>query len=119
MTGTMLIFGMGYTSSHLAERLRKDGWQVAGTRRAAGQGADHCQQGVDSAAAARNRAIDPFTCEQQGASDTRRLARGKQGRAQGSGIGEGGEGGVEPRHQHGFTESKGAGGRSRTGPDHQ
>jgi nucleoside-diphosphate-sugar epimerase len=39
MTGTMLIFGMGYTSGHLAERLRKAGWQVVGTRRAAGQGA--------------------------------------------------------------------------------
>jgi nucleoside-diphosphate-sugar epimerase len=33
MTGNMLIFGMGYTASRLAERLRAEGWQVTGTRR--------------------------------------------------------------------------------------
>jgi nucleoside-diphosphate-sugar epimerase len=33
MTGHMLIFGMGYTASRLAERLRAEGWQVTGTRR--------------------------------------------------------------------------------------
>jgi nucleoside-diphosphate-sugar epimerase len=33
MTGKMLIFGMGYTSSRLAARLRTKGWQVTGTRR--------------------------------------------------------------------------------------
>jgi nucleoside-diphosphate-sugar epimerase len=36
MTGNMLIFGMGYTSSRLALRLRGDGWQVVGTRRMSG-----------------------------------------------------------------------------------
>lgn len=36
MTGTMLIFGMGYTASRLAERLRADGWQVIGTKRMSG-----------------------------------------------------------------------------------
>jgi nucleoside-diphosphate-sugar epimerase len=36
MTGNMLIFGMGYTSSRLAERLRSEGWLVAGTRRMSG-----------------------------------------------------------------------------------
>ncbi len=35
MAKHILIFGMGYTSSFLAERLRADGWQVTGTRRAA------------------------------------------------------------------------------------
>lgn len=29
----MLIFGMGYTASHLADRLRARGWQVEGTTR--------------------------------------------------------------------------------------
>jgi nucleoside-diphosphate-sugar epimerase len=29
----MLIFGLGYTASHLAARLRADGWQIAATRR--------------------------------------------------------------------------------------
>src|SRR3546814_7870067 len=29
----MLIFGMGYAASHLAERLRARGWDVAGTTR--------------------------------------------------------------------------------------
>ncbi len=29
--GQMLIFGMGYTASHLADRLRARGWDVAGT----------------------------------------------------------------------------------------
>jgi nucleoside-diphosphate-sugar epimerase len=33
MTDNMLIFGMGYTSQRLAERLRREGWQVVGTRR--------------------------------------------------------------------------------------
>lgn len=31
----LLIFGLGYTASRVAERLRADGWQVAGTRRSA------------------------------------------------------------------------------------
>ena len=35
----MLIFGMGYTSSRLAQRLRADGWTVTGTRREAQDGA--------------------------------------------------------------------------------
>lgn len=34
MTGRMLIFGMGYTASRLADHLRSQGWQVTGTRRA-------------------------------------------------------------------------------------
>lgn len=33
MMGHMLIFGMGYTASRLAEGLRGQGWQVTGTRR--------------------------------------------------------------------------------------
>jgi nucleoside-diphosphate-sugar epimerase len=33
MTNHLLIFGMGYTSSHLATKLRADGWRVTGTRR--------------------------------------------------------------------------------------
>ncbi len=36
MTGHMLIFGMGYTASRLAEALRGQGWQVTGTRRMSG-----------------------------------------------------------------------------------
>jgi nucleoside-diphosphate-sugar epimerase len=36
MTGHMLIFGMGFTASRLAERLRAEGWQVTGTRRMSG-----------------------------------------------------------------------------------
>ncbi len=36
MTGHMLIFGMGYTASRLAGRLRAEGWQVTGTRRMSG-----------------------------------------------------------------------------------
>ena len=35
----MLIFGMGYCSSRLAQRLRADGWEVIGTRRKAQDGA--------------------------------------------------------------------------------
>lgn len=35
----LLIFGLGYTASRLAERLRCDGWQVTGTRREAIEGA--------------------------------------------------------------------------------
>ncbi len=35
----LLIFGMGYTASHLARRLRGDGWQVIGTRRETQDGA--------------------------------------------------------------------------------
>ena len=35
----MLIFGMGYTASRLAHRLRAQGWEVIGTRREAGDGA--------------------------------------------------------------------------------
>jgi len=33
---TMLIFGLGFTASRLADRLRAEGWQVIATRRAAG-----------------------------------------------------------------------------------
>jgi nucleoside-diphosphate-sugar epimerase len=33
MSGHMLIFGMGYTASRLAQALRLQGWQVTGTRR--------------------------------------------------------------------------------------
>ncbi len=36
MTGRMLIFGMGYTASRLAARLRATGWDVVGTKRLAG-----------------------------------------------------------------------------------
>jgi nucleoside-diphosphate-sugar epimerase len=35
----MLIFGMGYTASRLAQRLRAEGWMVTGTRREAQDGA--------------------------------------------------------------------------------
>jgi nucleoside-diphosphate-sugar epimerase len=38
MTNQLLIFGMGYTSSHLAAHLRGKGWRVTGTRRAAVDG---------------------------------------------------------------------------------
>ena len=31
----LLVFGLGYTASRLAERLRGEGWRVTGTRRAA------------------------------------------------------------------------------------
>lgn len=36
MTGHMLIFGMGYTASRLAQTLCDRGWQVTGTRRMSG-----------------------------------------------------------------------------------
>jgi nucleoside-diphosphate-sugar epimerase len=36
MTGHMLIFGMGYTASRLADTLRGQGWRVTGTRRMSG-----------------------------------------------------------------------------------
>jgi nucleoside-diphosphate-sugar epimerase len=36
MTGKMLIFGMGYTASRLAEHLRAERWEVTGTRRMSG-----------------------------------------------------------------------------------
>ena len=36
MSGHMLIFGMGYTASRLAEALRAQGWQVTGTKRMSG-----------------------------------------------------------------------------------
>lgn len=36
MSGHMLIFGMGYTASRLAEALRRRGWQVTGTKRMSG-----------------------------------------------------------------------------------
>jgi nucleoside-diphosphate-sugar epimerase len=36
MADHMLIFGMGYTASRLAARLRADGWNVTGTRRVSG-----------------------------------------------------------------------------------
>lgn len=36
MHGHMLIFGMGYTASRLADALRGQGWQVTGTRRMSG-----------------------------------------------------------------------------------
>lgn len=35
----MVIFGMGYTASRLAQRLRADGWTVTGTSRTAQEGA--------------------------------------------------------------------------------
>jgi nucleoside-diphosphate-sugar epimerase len=35
MTNHIFIFGMGYTSSHLAQHLRAAGWRVTGTRRVA------------------------------------------------------------------------------------
>ncbi len=35
----MLIFGLGYTASRLADRMRAAGWMVTGTRREAAQGA--------------------------------------------------------------------------------
>jgi nucleoside-diphosphate-sugar epimerase len=35
MTGRMLIFGMGYTASRLAQHLHQQGWQITGTRREA------------------------------------------------------------------------------------
>ncbi|QJB68748.1 SDR family oxidoreductase [Parasphingorhabdus halotolerans] len=36
---TMLIFGLGYSASRLAEYLRSEGWKVLGTRREAADGA--------------------------------------------------------------------------------
>ncbi len=33
----MLIFGLGYTASHLADALRADGWRVTGIKRIAGE----------------------------------------------------------------------------------
>jgi nucleoside-diphosphate-sugar epimerase len=36
MSGHMLIFGMGYTASRLADALRGRGWQVTGTKRISG-----------------------------------------------------------------------------------
>jgi nucleoside-diphosphate-sugar epimerase len=36
MSGHMLIFGMGYTASRLADTLRGQGWQVTGTKRMSG-----------------------------------------------------------------------------------
>ena len=36
MSGHMLIFGMGYTASRLADALRAQGWLVTGTRRMSG-----------------------------------------------------------------------------------
>jgi nucleoside-diphosphate-sugar epimerase len=36
MTNNMLIFGMGYTASRLADVLRAQGWHVTGTRRMSG-----------------------------------------------------------------------------------
>jgi nucleoside-diphosphate-sugar epimerase len=36
MSGHILIFGMGYTASRLADTLRADGWHVTGTRRMSG-----------------------------------------------------------------------------------
>ncbi len=35
MNRHLLIFGMGYTATHLADALRKQGWRVTGTRRRA------------------------------------------------------------------------------------
>ena len=39
MTHRMLIFGMGYSASRLAEQMRAKGWEVIGTRRTAQDGA--------------------------------------------------------------------------------
>lgn len=39
MANRMLIFGMGYCASRLADRLRAEGWEVIGTRREARDGA--------------------------------------------------------------------------------
>lgn len=36
MSGNMLIFGMGYTASRLADALRGQGWRVTGTKRMSG-----------------------------------------------------------------------------------
>ncbi len=36
MSGHMLIFGMGYTASRLADALHKQGWRVTGTKRMSG-----------------------------------------------------------------------------------
>jgi nucleoside-diphosphate-sugar epimerase len=38
MPNHMLIFGLGYTASHLADALRADGWRVTGIKRAAAEG---------------------------------------------------------------------------------
>jgi nucleoside-diphosphate-sugar epimerase len=38
MPNHMLLFGLGYTASYLAEALRAEGWQITGIKRAAGEG---------------------------------------------------------------------------------
>jgi nucleoside-diphosphate-sugar epimerase len=38
MPNHMLIFGLGYTASHLADALRGDGWRVTGIKRIGGDG---------------------------------------------------------------------------------
>jgi nucleoside-diphosphate-sugar epimerase len=38
MPNHMLIFGLGYTASYLADALRGNGWRVTGIKRAAGEG---------------------------------------------------------------------------------
>lgn len=48
--GRLFIFGLGYTSLRLADRLRAQGWSVAGTTR-----------GAEKAAALRAAGIDAFT----------------------------------------------------------
>jgi len=47
----MLIFGLGYTSGHLAAALRGEGWHVAGTRRIASDGAIAFDDGASVRAA--------------------------------------------------------------------
>lgn len=54
MTGKMLIFGMGYTASRLATRLRAEGWEVLGTSRSASS----ATIGFDDAAAIRVALLD-------------------------------------------------------------
>ncbi|MBP7335345.1 SDR family oxidoreductase [Niveispirillum sp.] len=48
--GRLFIFGLGYTSLRLADRLRQAGWSIAGTTR-----------GAEKAAAMRAAGIDAFT----------------------------------------------------------
>lgn len=53
MTGTVMIFGLGYTGQYLAHRLRADGWRVCSTKRAGGGGAIAFEDGHAVQAAVR------------------------------------------------------------------